>query len=710
MTFSIVTPFIQSAVTAILFVLVLRAPGRSSQTRWFQIFLAAMSLWGLFIGIMSNSSLDAALLWEKAALVMISLTVVSFYYFTAGYTKPHTRIKSILPALHLIGTLALIPTPLLVSEIYIDEFGNAPGWEIMFYPWVVSLYTMILAAIINLYQARKQATTYEAKNRYFYMIAGTSLCFMGGISDILPFLGIPIYPLSIVANIGFAILTSIAISRFHLLDVHIVIRKSVAYLITSTLVAIPYVGLIVFFGDVLRQRLSPWVHVFILLAVALVLQTLWRWVQRMVDKMFFRDQYDFLKDLDEFSQQTHDISNLDQLGMSLLGLISRAFQSENIHLLLLNESDNFRTVARTGTGPEYVSIPKRSPLIKYFSEHKNILFRVQIDIDPKLQTISSREKNEIDNLKAQLFVPIKTNDGELVGLLLMGPKKSQQPYSEEDVRRIVTVTSRVSIELENARLYAQEMATRKELQRQDEQKTEFLHHVAHELKTPLTAIISSSELMTAEDIVNIPYEQRERLLNNINRSAWLMDRKVGELLDLARIQIGRLELNLTAVDLSDIIEDLTSQLSSLFKNKEQSLEMLIPTTLPRAKCDRERTTEILLNLLSNANKFSPAGGHISIRATENNGIITLEVKDTAAIIQESDRDKIFNPYYRSGTSEEQQRVSGLGLGLAISKRLVELQNGEIGVSCEEGKGNTFYFTLPVWTEETTTRDKEGIES
>ncbi|MDD5190859.1 MAG: ATP-binding protein, partial [Dehalococcoidales bacterium] len=271
-----------------------------------------------------------------------------------------------------------------------------------------------------------------------------------------------------------------------------------------------------------------------------------------------------------------------------------------------------------------------------------------------------------------------------------------QPYSGEDIKRILTATGRVSVELENARLYAQELSVRMELQRQDEQKTEFLHHVAHELKTPLTAIISSSELMTAEDIVNIPIEQRERLLNNINRSAWLMDRKVGELLDLARIQIGRLELNLVPLDVADIIDDLTSQLSSLFKNKEQSLEAIIPISLPKAKADRERTTEVILNLLSNANKFSPAGGHIAIIASEKDNMILFEVKDSAPTISETDRERIFNAYYRGGSNEEQQRVSGLGLGLAISKSLVELQQGEIGVVCEEGRGNTFYFTLPIW--------------
>jgi signal transduction histidine kinase len=356
-------------------------------------------------------------------------------------------------------------------------------------------------------------------------------------------------------------------------------------------------------------------------------------------------------------------------------------------------------VAHTSVPARQISFYRRSLLIQWFGGNRGILHRQQIDLDPQLQSLTAREKADIDAGGIELFVPLKTNTGELVGILLMGPKRSERPYSDEDLRRIITVTSRMAVELDNARLYAQEMSVRMELQHQNEQKTEFLHHVAHELKTPLTAVISSSELMTADNIINIPFEQRERLLNNINRSAWLMDKKVSELLDLARIQIGRVELDLEPLNLRDVVDDLTSQLSSLFKNKEQSIEIQIGNALPLVKADRERTTEVILNLLSNANKFSPAGGHIMVLANEQETVVQVEVKDTAPAINETDRARIFDPYYRGGTTEDQQRVSGLGLGLAISKSLVTLQKGEIGVISEEGKGNTFYFTIPVWQDD-----------
>jgi PAS domain S-box-containing protein len=235
-----------------------------------------------------------------------------------------------------------------------------------------------------------------------------------------------------------------------------------------------------------------------------------------------------------------------------------------------------------------------------------------------------------------------------------------------------------------------------ELKHQNEQLTEFLHNVTHELKTPLTAIIASIEMLISDEGHKISLEQRDLFLNNINRSAWMMDASVGDLLDLAKIQIGRLDLQLEPIDLRETIDDLSSQILPLFENKRQIVETVISGNLPFVKGDEKRTKQVILNFLSNANKYSPNEGHIGIFAREQDNMVRIEVKDTAATINEADRANIFQPYYRGGSAKEQQRVSGLGLGLAISKSLVVLMSGEIGVISEESHGNTFFFTLPIW--------------
>ncbi len=422
-----------------------------------------------------------------------------------------------------------------------------------------------------------------------------------------------------------------------------------------------------------------------------------------MDRWFYRERYDFLRELESFSREAHDISDPKQLGSSLVKLIGRALQTSGVHLLLLSQSGDFTVISSTGKNTAQLTLKSHSPLLRWLQSNKGLLYHQDLDIIPQLQSLTVKEKKELENIGVELFIPLKSKRDELVGLVLLGEKLSQQPYSEEDERLVLTVASRMAIELENARLYNLETTMRKELQRQDEQKTEFLHSVAHELKTPLTAIISSSELIGTE-MSSTTLSQRQRLARNISRSAWLMERRVAELLDLAKMQLGDLQLKLEPLEIGVIIEEVTSQLLPLFKNKGQSLKLEIPDCLSPVKADRGKIEQVLLNLLSNANKFSPTGGNITLRAKEVDDRIVVEVKDSAPVITEEEKEKLFEPYYRGGDADERARIPGLGLGLAISKKLVELHQGKIWVESEPGKGNSFIFSIP-----TRNREQRGLD-
>lgn len=277
-------------------------------------------------------------------------------------------------------------------------------------------------------------------------------------------------------------------------------------------------------------------------------------------------------------------------------------------------------------------------------------------------------------------IPMYDNHNQGVGWLVILREVTERKRAEEAL-------------LESEGRYRQ---LAKELKQRNEQMTGFLHSITHELRTPLTAITASAELLISDETNSISPEQQKHLLQNINQSAWMMDATVGDLLDLARIQIGRIELRLEPIVLREIIDSLASQLGPLFENKQQTVKIVIPGKLRLIKGDRKRVTQVILNILSNANKYSVNGGHISIFASDQNNMVRIEVKDTAPIINETERANIFEPYFRGGSTEEQQRLPGLGLGLAISKSLVTLMGGKIGMTSEVGVGNTFYFTLPIW--------------
>lgn len=691
-------PLIAAFCCFILLVTVLASKGRRKLSHHlFSVFLLTVGLGGIFTFFMRSSpSVEGALPWDRAVAAMMLISSALFYHFTLTYTNSEQKTRlAIGTGVFILLAAILAPTNLLIDHMTLQSYGYAYAPGILLFPMAFFAYFLMGMGLYTLIRAYRASSLYEERNRYLYVAIAAVFPVIGTIVDFFP----SVYPMAITGNVIFCLLTTVAILRYHLLDIYLVIRKGVAYMLMSTIVAIPYVGIIILFNNLLgTNNISVWGYPVLLVVLALLLQPLWQIVQRVVDRMFFRERYDFLKELEYFSQEAHDISDLKRLSSSLVGLISRALQTSNVQLLLLSEPGGFSTVSSAGDNASELTLKDHSPLLRWLQSNKDLLHYQDLDIIPQLQSLSAKERAELGQIGAELFVPLKTNKDELVGLLILGKKLSQQPYSEEDERLIAAVASRVAIELENARLYTLETMMRQALQRQDEQKTEFLHSVAHELKTPLTAIISSSELIST-DGAGAPAGIKQRLIDNINRSAWIMDRRVGELLDLAKIQIGNLQLKLEPLEIAESIGEVATQLSSLFKNKGQSLELEIEDFLPPVRADKERVQQVLLNLLSNANKFSPAGGLVVLRVKGENNSILVEVEDSAPVIAEEDREKVFDPYFRGGDDDERQRIPGLGLGLAISSKIIELHQGKIWIENETGRGNTFVFSLPTWNGE-----------
>ena len=686
-------PLIGAGISFSLILPVLRKDFRSTANRIFVLLLLSIGLWGIFTFAMRLSpSPEQAFFWHKLLFPFGTAIFVLYYHFSCAYTRsPNTKlIISSYVFLAIIFVLSM--TGLVTSHTSVESYGYAPHFHPTIYFIFLGGSLYLVMGLMNFIRAFRNATRYNERTRLAYMIIAIIALLLFAVLDFFPSLP----PIGIFGNILFGVITAIAIMKYHLLDINVVVRKGVAYVLMSTIVAVPYVGIIIMFNNLVGSNtISVWGYPVLLIILALLLQPLWQIIQRVVDRAFYRERYDFLKELELFSQEAHEINDLNQLGSSLVRLVSRALQTSSVHLLLHSESGDYSVLSSEGEKTAEITMKKDSPLLRWLQSHRGLLHRQDLDIIPQLQSLSTQERNELKNIEAELFVPLRTNKGDLVGLLILGKRLSEQFYSEEDKGLVSTVASRVAIELENARLYTLETMMRQELEKQDEQKTEFLHTVAHELKTPLTAIISSSELMSTDGLT-APSNMRERLIDNINRSAWLMDRRVGELLDLAKIRIGKLYLKLEAMELGELIGEVTAQLSSLFKNKGQSLKIEMPESLPPVKADRERIQQVLLNLLSNANKYSPSGSKVELRVKETKNSVLVEVKDSATAVREEDKEKLFDAYFRGGNDEDRQRVPGLGLGLAISKRIVELHQGNIWVESEPGKGNTFIFSLPIW--------------
>jgi PAS domain S-box-containing protein len=253
----------------------------------------------------------------------------------------------------------------------------------------------------------------------------------------------------------------------------------------------------------------------------------------------------------------------------------------------------------------------------------------------------------------------------------------------------ITELERAEVKLQEA--YEKERKLRQEIEAEAERKILFTRALVHELKTPLTPVLASSELLVSE-LQKEPYLS---LAKNINSGAANLNRRIDELLDLARVEIGMLEVNPKAVDAHQLLLAIADDMKAMVTSNGQSFIVAIPPSLSPVWADEERLRQIVLNLLINASKFTPEGGRITLRAREEDSSLVVEVEDTGPGIPKEEQRELFQPYHRH--IPDREHLSGLGLGLALCKNLVELHGGKIWVQSEIGKGSTFGFSLPLAT-------------
>jgi PAS domain S-box-containing protein len=227
----------------------------------------------------------------------------------------------------------------------------------------------------------------------------------------------------------------------------------------------------------------------------------------------------------------------------------------------------------------------------------------------------------------------------------------------------------------------------------DRMKSELISIVSHQLRTPMTSIKGYTDLLYLETVGEINEAQR-RFLSIIKSNADRLALLANDLLDISRIETGRIRLNLEFIHISAIIDEIAASLRGQIEEKGLSLKLDIPEGLPPICGDRDRVAQILTNLIDNARHYTPAGGQITVSAQVKGNFLQVGVADTGIGIAPEDREKIFNRFYRADHPLVQE-VAGTGLGLPIAKSFVQIHGGEIWVESEPGRGSTFSFTLPL---------------
>jgi signal transduction histidine kinase len=290
--------------------------------------------------------------------------------------------------------------------------------------------------------------------------------------------------------------------------------------------------------------------------------------------------------------------------------------------------------------------------------------------------------------RSLLTVPMR-GDGVTRGIVLL--RRSPGQFDDRVVNLLTALASQSKVAIENARLFSEIDEKGRQIEAANRHKSEFLANMSHELRTPLNAIIGFSEVLL-DPSLQVKDEERTQFLTDVLSSGKHLLGLINEVLDLAKIEAGKMELQIETSLLQDVVEAVANTMRSLAVKKSIDLRAESEESLAPFPMDGARVKQVLLNLVGNAVKFTTEGGRVWVRAGSKDGGVCIEVGDTGPGIAAEDRDRIFLEFQQAGS--DAGKPQGTGLGLALAKKFVEMHGGRIWLESEVGKGSRFFFTLP----------------
>jgi signal transduction histidine kinase/CheY-like chemotaxis protein len=400
----------------------------------------------------------------------------------------------------------------------------------------------------------------------------------------------------------------------------------------------------------------------------------------------------------EISRDTASTLSQSELLLRIVNLVRERFNFYHASIFLLDESRNYAVISES-TGEAGADLKKRNHRLAVGS--RSVIGTVTVTGQPMVVNDVSQSDLYFANpllpeTRAELAIPLKISE-RIIGALDI-QSKQVGAFTAAELSVLQILADQIAVGIENARAYELSQRAFEEMKEVDRVKSQFLANMSHELRTPLNSIIGFSRVIL-KGIDGPINETQNQDLSAIYNSGQHLLHLINDILDLSKIEAGKMELQFSEVNLADMVNSAMSTAIGLVKDKSIKLTHFVDPNLPEVRCDSTRVRQVLINFLSNAAKFTDEGSiALEVRPhLDEHGKpeVIVTVTDTGPGIAEKDQHKLFQPFSQVDDSPT-RKTGGTGLGLSICRSLIDMHNGRIGLlRSEVGVGSTFFFTLPL---------------
>jgi len=679
-----------------------------------------LTIWGVFFGLWQLAQT------EKVAIIFCRLLTggvifipVLMLHWVLILINQNKKQKLVLFFAYFISFIfgILDFTPQMVSGVRPEMFFKF--WPI---PGPCFIFFVIFSLVIMVYMLLLLVQNYKKsigikKEQLKYVFIGIFVGYLAACSTLPLWYKIQIIPFGYFFLAAYSFIIAYTIIRYQLMDIKFILGRTAVYLLSFLTILIIAFSMVLL-GNKIAGLSTLSVASSLIFGITLIISMLlfnpvFRIFENFASRYFYYTFYTYQNVLANLGKKLTHVLDINELSFLITDTLLKTIKLNKIAIILKNGDYQIKGIFGFERGIGEV-LAKNDFLISWLEKLKMPLSIGELSlVEVKDQTEKEKIekfKSDMKNAEIDLCLPLLIEE-KLVGMIILGPKISGDPYFKQDIDLLSALASQASIALQNARLYSEvkgfsvklekEVADRteelkmanEELKKLDHVKTEFLSITSHQLKTPLAAIKGYSSLLLEGTYGKITKKTIEPI-KNIQQINEKLITLITDLLNITRMDMGKMTFDFKELAMEDIVDELVTELKVIAQKKNLFLQWEKPIGLPKVFADAEKIRQVILNIIDNAIKYTRTGG-VTIKAENDDSKIKIEISDTGLGIKKEEIETIFKGFDR-GQNVQKAQIDGVGLGLMFARKIVEAHKGRIWAESEgENTGSTFFIELPI---------------